>query len=333
MLVIDGSFGTGGGQILRTALGLAALTGKACKIEKIREKRTNPGLAHQHLACVKAVSKLCDAKVSGAFLGSKELVFEPSRLKTRHLKINIGTAGSVTLVLQALAIALAKTDKRVELEIQGGTDVRMAPPIDYFQNIFCYFLKKFRINVSSTVLKHGFFPKGGGLVRVTVEPVEKLTKIDLIERGKPAQTEAHSFADSTLSKARVAERQTEGFRKEFKDVIYKKFYVNALCPGSSISAYANFENSKLGASALGERGKRAEIIGKECAQNLLFEINSGAVVDSHASDQLLPYMALSGGRIKTSNITEHAKTNIFVIEKFLPMKFSVSDGLIEVKKA
>ena len=335
MIVLDGSYGSGGGQIIRTALALSALTGKSFFIEKIRAKRKNPGLAAQHLSCVKAVAKLCNARVSGAFLGSTKLSFEPGKIETKKLKIDIGTAGSIPLVLQALIPALTQAEE-FEIKIKGGTDVKFAPSIDYTKEVFLKLLEKMGCETKLLIEKRGFYPRGGGFVTFRISN-SNLKRYDFVEQGKILSLKGNSIASVELKKARVAERQASSALKLLNpsfSIRIKKGYVEADSIGSVITLWLETEKSILGASSLGEKGKRAEEVGKEAAQALMEEIESKAAIDEHAADQLLPYLALTGGSLKTSKISEHAKTNAFVIEKFLPVKFEINEerAIIKVVK-
>lgn len=337
MIGIDGSYGSGGGQIIRTALALSALTGKEFRIFNIRAKRKKPGLQPQHLSCVNAVAKLCNAKVEGNFLGSNNIEFFPGRISEENLKIDIGTAGSISLVLQALMPALVKITKPIEMEIIGGTDVKLAPTIDYIKNVLLNLLEKIGYDAKIEILRRGFYPKGGGIIKFGVMPPE-IKRYEFIEREKLLCINGISVASESLRKARVAERQAE----EVKKLLYnfnlplniKTEYIEAYSDGSVVTLWLETEKSILGASALGERGKRSEDVAKEAAEKLVDEIKNNAVVDKHASDQLLPYLALTEGILKASEITEHAKTNAFVIEKFLPVKFKIDEinKTIECKK-
>ena len=161
MIEIDGSHGEGGGQIIRTSVALSAITGKSVKITNIRSGRPNPGLQAQHLEAVKAVARLCNGKTD-AKLGATSLVFEPSHIQGGHINIDIGTAGAISLVLQALALPAVHAENPVTLRISGGTHVRWSPSMDYMQNVFCYYMKKLGIDFDISISKYGFYPKGGG---------------------------------------------------------------------------------------------------------------------------------------------------------------------------
>lgn len=331
LIEIDGSYGSGGGQIIRTALALSAVTGKACHITNIRAKRENPGLSYQHLTAIKAVAKLCEAKVKGAVLRSKELTFIPGKIKSGTFNFDIGTAGSITLVLQALLPAALCASSTIKFNIIGGTNVPFAPSSEYFQYVLSYFLSRMGIEIQASLLKYGFYPAGGGKMHVTIKPCEKVKTLELTERGKLIEINCCSIASQNLKQARVAERQIKGFCQNFyeepKMKINKKIiYADSVSVGSAFHSHANYENCKLGADSLGKKGIPAENVGENCANLLKEEIEGKGCVDKHMVDQLLPFIALAGkGKILANEITDHARTNAFVIEKFLPVKFEINE--------
>jgi RNA 3'-phosphate cyclase len=335
MIEVDGSYGEGGGQIIRTAVSLSALTEKPVHIFNIRANRQPPGLKAQHLTGVNAVASICNAKVTGTEMGSTELTFQPGEIKGGTYEWDIGTAGSIPLVLQALMPALLFSKKEFSISIIGGTNVKTSPPIDYFQHIFCDYIAKMGAKIKFEIKRYGFYPKGGGVVKLRVEPTG-LTPIEIIERGELKQTDIQdSIASKDLEKAHVAERQVNGFKKEFGESKYKKTftkYVDTFSTGSSIHAHNSYENCKIGSEALGERGKPAEEVGSECAKKLKKEISYDSTLDTHMLDQIIPYMAMLGGKFKFGEITSHAKTNIWVTEKFIPVKFNLENNMITVEK-
>jgi RNA 3'-terminal phosphate cyclase (ATP) len=329
--LIDGSYLEGGGQIVRTSIALSSITGKPCEIFNIRKGRKNPGLQAQHLKGIEAVTKLCNAELKNAKIGSQSIEFTPREINGGNLSIDVGTAGSIALVLQTLVVPSIHADKDVILEITGGTDVHWSPPIDYFRHIFCNFLEKMGVDINIEILKYGFYPKGGGKVRVIIKPCKKLKSINLVERGKLEKTDGRSIVSENLREKRVAERQFEGVRKILRLENETITYVPTLSPGSSINLHAHFKNCKLGASSIGELGKPAEKVGEEAAEHLMRQISSNACLDKHMADQILPYIALVGdSKVSVAEITNHCKTNIWVIEKFLPVKFDVKDKIISI---
>ncbi len=321
MIVIDGSLGEGGGQILRTSIAMSAVTKEPVKIFNIRVKRSNPGLRAQHLNAIKAVAELCSADVSNLRIGSMEVEFHPNEIKTKKLGIDIGTAGSITMVLQALMIPAMFAENTVEIQITGGTDVRWSPPIDYLRFVTLPLLRKFGYGGEIQLMQRGYYPRGGGSVRIKIDPIHKLKRIHLMERGKILSVNGVSHASSDLKRSQVAERQIKAsrailFNRIGIDVKMEKEYCNTLSSGSGITLWIKTENSILGSSSLGERGKMAEIVGREAAQNLVKEFDSNAPLDKFMADQIIPYLALSNGSVRVSEITEHARTNVEVVKKF-----------------
>lgn len=333
-LDVDGSFGSGGGQIIRTAIGLSALTGKPCKIFNIRKNRSPPGLKAQHLKGVEAVAKLCDADVKNLRIGSEEIEFAPKEINHQNLSIDVGTAGSVTLVLQSLMIPMVHARKEVSVDITGGTHVAWSPTTEYFRCVFCEYLKMMGIEIRSEVPSFGFYPKGGGLIRVHVKP-GNLEPLVLTSRGSHIRNEAWSNASQELEKARVAERQLDSAEEIIRNIKKNSGYVRSRSIGSAITMAAVFDNCVLGSSALGERGKPAEKVGKEAADYLKRQIDMNTCLDEHMTDQVLPYMAMAAekgeSKVSVSQITDHCKTNTWTIEKFLPVKFSINDNMVSCR--
>ncbi len=323
MIEIDGSEGEGGGQILRTAIGLSAVTGKPVKIFNIRNGRPNPGLQAQHLVGIKAVSEICSGKLKGAELKSTEVEFTPEKIKGGQYKFDVGTAGAVTLVLQSLTIPAIHAEKEITFEITGGTHVNWAPTTGYFRHVFCEYMKMIGIEITSETMKYGYYPAGGGRILVKIVPA-KLNPLKLVERGKFIETEAWSNASESLFSAKVSERQLEAAEKITHTKKNVK-YVNTLSIGSSITLASKFENCVLGASALGEKNKSAEKVGQEAALLLKKQLDSTATLDEHLSDQILPFLALAKGKSEfiAPELTKHAETNMWVIKKFLDVDFKI----------
>jgi RNA 3'-terminal phosphate cyclase (ATP) len=331
ILSIDGSQGEAGGQILRTAVGLSCVTGNPVKIFNIRKGRPVPGLKAQHLKGIEAAAKLCKAEVKGLRMGSKEIEFYPKEISEQKLQIDVGTAGSVTLVLQTLMIPAVTADKDLIFEITGGTHVPWSPTTGYFRHVFCEFLGKMGANVESETLSYGFYPKGGGKIMVIVKPSSLLIPVSLASRGKHIFTEGWSSASKDLAKSQVAERQMEAAEKLLGPVKKSVKYVPSPSPGSAITLASFFGNCFLGASSIGERGKSAEKVGHEAATLLKKNLDSGACLDEWMTDQILPYLALAKGKseVSVTKVTQHARTNISVIERFLDAKFKINGNRIE----
>ena len=357
MIKIDGSYLEGGGQIVRTALALSTITQKPFEIYGIRKGRKDSGLKSQHLYCVKSLQELCNADAEGAELGSKTLKYYPKKIVAKNLDIDIETAGSATLLMQALLPPAIFVSKPITISINGGTDTKWSQPFDYFNSVLLPQLQRFS-RIEAKLLKRGYYPKGNGKVQVKINPRHKLNdfksfdefhehlkknvnKINLVEQHFLIQIKGISHASKDLENARVAERQAHSAQS----ILGKKFnvpikisseYQNTLSIGSGITLWAIFSKNKedidennpirVGADALGEQGKKAEIVGEEAAISLIKEIESKAPVDSHLADQILPFMALIGNsQIKVSEITNHCRTNIYTIEQFLGKIFDIDD--------
>ncbi|MBT3583170.1 RNA 3'-terminal phosphate cyclase [Candidatus Woesearchaeota archaeon] len=325
MIKIDGAQGEGGGQILRTAITLSCITNKPVRIINIRRGRSKPGLSAQHLTGINAAAKICGANVTGNRLGSMELEFTPGAHIHGKFQFNVGTAGSVTLVLQTL-VPIAAFGKDVStFEIIGGTDVKFAPTIDYFEHVFGRNMKIIGLNISVDEVKRGFYPKGNGKVRIVVYPWKDRTAFDAISQKNLEHIDVHSICSDGLRNSQVAERQLAGFKEElskpYRDKILeqKVIYGPSLSNGTSVHAHAHFKNCKLGVVEIGERRVKAEEVGAICAEMLEEEIESGATVDHRMADQIILFLALgNGGKFRTSRISNHLKTNAWVIQQFLP---------------
>jgi len=328
MIEIDGSYGEGGGQVLRTSVGLSAVIGEPCRIFNIRSGRCNPGLRSQHLKGIEAVTEICKGKLKGAKIGSTCIEFFPGKIRDGNYKINVGTAGSITLVLQTLVIPSLHANKEISFEIIGGTHVRWSPSVDYFQHVFCYYMEKLGVDISFEIKQYGFYPKGGGKVFVKVKPKNQNNHI-LTERGDYKKIDILSIASENLRKPKVAERQIEGFEKIIEMSKNKNIkYIKAISTGSAITAFTEYDNCIIGSCSIGEAGKKSEDVGKECAEILKKEMDSDAPIDEYMADQILPYLAMSreNSKIKVAEITGHVKTNIWVLEKFLPVKFKIDEN-------
>lgn len=328
MITIDGSAGEGGGQIVRTSLALAALTEKEICITNIRAKRPKPGLRPQHLTAVKTLAKICNAELKGAFVGSRRLIFKPGKIEDASLVANIGTAGSISLLLQqVLPVSLACN---LKLRAFGGTDVSFAPPINYMQKATFYYLKKMRAELSLSILSRGYYPKGQGCITfeskrslplkpIRLTPLGSLQKIECCAHcsGMPAKVAKDSalIAKNTLKELLGSFEWTEHIEAspERKQTV-----------GFGIDLFAKYSNAVLGANSLGLAGSKPENIGKNAAKALFEEISFLAPVDSHCIDQLIPFIALAGGKsVIEGKLTKHTITNIMVTEKLLDVDFKV----------
>jgi len=349
MIEIDGGYLEGGGQILRTATALSVITKKPCRVFNVRRGRPKPGLMPQHLLGIQALAQLCNGRLEGDSLGSEEIKFYPGETYRDQVSVNIPTAGSVTLVLQTLIPPALFAPAPVKIIFDGGaTNTFFSPTIDHFRFVFLKILEKMEIKVEIDILRRGYYPEGGTKLEVKISPFPKnkthyfghgklmslLRPIKLTERGKLKKILIISGASESLKDKKVAERQLAGVREvlgKLKLPIEERIeYYDTRCPGSQICLVAEFENTVIGADNLGKLGKRAEEVGKEVALELLKEQKSGACLDKHLTDQILPYLALSSGKnqVTVSEITSHCKTNIWVVEKFIDGKFEIKENLI-----
>jgi RNA 3'-phosphate cyclase len=333
MIEIDGSYLEGGGQIIRTSIALSAITGKPCKITNIRSGRKNPGLQAQHLKGIEAAAKLCDAETKGLSLGSQEVEFHPKKIKGGKFSVDVGTAGSITLVLQTVFPICLFAENDSHLEITGGTDVSWSPSIQYFKHIFLNSMETMgmkREDADLKIINYGFYPKGGGKVAIKIKPFRNFKNLELTTRGKFEKIDIRSVASEELKGKKVAERQISGAENVLNNIDKKDaIYDRTLSIGSSIHAHAHFENCKIGASMLGEIGKSAESVGRDCALLLEDQMDSDGCFDEWMADQILPYIALAGeSKISVTEVTDHCRTNIWVIEKFLPVKFEIEGNRI-----
>ncbi|MBN1763030.1 MAG: RNA 3'-terminal phosphate cyclase [Methanomicrobia archaeon] len=325
MLPIDGSVGEGGGQIIRTAIALAAITGKEVELTNIRANRPKPGLSAQHLHAVEAVERISGGHTEGLALRSTHLIFTPGTLKGFKGEIDIGTAGSITLLLQCLIPVALFADRETSVKITGGTDVNWSPPIDFYLNVFLKALREMGCAVYLDLKRRGYYPKGGGVVDVTVTPVTQL-KGFVLQEPETANV-IKGVSHSSGLPAHVAERQANAAKQTLKGVGYNAKIKMEIeedgkrTTGSGITLWRGYKSG----TALGERGKRAEIVGEEAARNIITELETAATVDVHLADQLVPYIALADDKseLRVREMTKHLETNIFITQQFLDVEFEI----------
>ena len=333
MLEIDGSQKSGSGTILRLSVALASIMKESLHIFNIREKRAQPGLRPQHLEAVLTAAKLCNAEVRGAKLGSRELWFTPGDMIGGDVHAEIGTAGSIPmLVLTVLPMcAYAKSPVRLHVT-RGGTDVRNAPTINYLKHVLLPMLLRMGLKASLMIRKYGYYPKGMGEIILGVESCPRLDPIKIDSFGSLRHIQGASVC-TFLADRRVAERQAMAAKELLKSAGYNadiemvNDVSNPLQKGSSIALWAETDTGALlGGDAIGELGKPSERVGREAAENLLRELESKATVDSHLADMLVPYAALArGNTVYLSRlVTEHLDTNIWLAEHILGVKFHVA---------
>jgi RNA 3'-terminal phosphate cyclase (ATP) len=336
MIVINGSYGEGGGQVLRTSLTLSALLSQPVCIENIRARRRKPGLQAQHLTGVWAIAEICDAELEGAELGSLALTFRPqSSPQAGEYSFDVaearkgGSAGATSLVFQTLLLPLALAPGQSRLTIRGGTHVAWSPPFHYLEHVYLPTLARMGLEASAEIEKWGWYPVGGGEMTAVIRGQEEghLSGLDLVERGDLKRLWGIS-ATSNLP-AHIGQRQkrrAEGYlRKRGFDPRIK--IVDAPSPGRGTVVFlvAEYDNAVAGFSSLGERGKPAEKVAEEACHEFVVYHQSGACLDKHLADQLVLPLALASGPsvLTTCEITQHLLTNVWVVEQFLEVRFEI----------
>ncbi|KPK64777.1 hypothetical protein AMJ83_00905 [candidate division WOR_3 bacterium SM23_42] len=338
MIEIDGSYLEGGGQIIRTAIAVASVTKQSVRIFNIRKGRDKPGLRPQHLEGITTASRMCNGKTEGLNLNSTEVSYTPGTIKGGRYTIDTKTAGAVSLILQTLVPIGMRADCAVELAIKGGTAVPFSPTIAYFNRVYSSILTEMGVSVDIDIKRHGFYPRGGGEIYARIEPT-RIKGLDLIERGQFQAIRVDSVASNHLRSARVAERMVDGFKSIFPESKAQLRYVPADSAGCFVNGWAIYENSVVGTDVLGRVGKRAEDVGKDAALVLREMSETDATIDVWMVDQIVPYMALAAyetrnpSRVKIPRLTKHAETNTWVVEQFLPVKFSVEENVMICRKS
>jgi len=321
-IVVDGSQGEGGGQILRSSLSLALCTGQPVVVESIRANRPNPGLARQHLACVQAAAAISGGKVAGDALGSTRIELTPGPVKGGEYRFDVQSAGSVTLLLQTLLPPLMLAPSPSHLFLSGGTHNAAAPPANYLQEVFFPLLERMGVSAKLTLLAHGFYPHGGGELEVGIEPTQALRPLQLDSRGARRSLRA-SVLVANLPR-HIGERELNVLRQAFDLDEVDISTVLADGPGNVIQARAEFEHLTEMFTGFGEKKKRAEAVARGVADGLGSYLRNDVAVGPNLADQLLIPMALAkGGSFTTGTPTRHTLTNIAVIERFFGPTFLV----------
>ncbi|WP_085701218.1 RNA 3'-terminal phosphate cyclase [Pseudomonas sp. B26(2017)] len=318
VIELDGAIG--GGQVLRSALSLSMVTGQAFRIERIRARRSRPGLLRQHLTAVTAAAQVCGAKIQGAELGSQTLSFEPGPIRGGDFRFAIGTAGSCTLVLQTLLPALLLAPQASRVRISGGTHNPLAPPTDFLSRSWLPLLRRMGAEVELTLLRHGFVPAGGGEIDVRVQP-SKLSALHLCERGLPLSQQAFALTAGLAPSVGVRELERVAQRLNMASAELNAVILDPACgPGNVLLLEYAFEHVTEVFSAFGQASLRSEKVADAVIDQAADWLHSGAAVAEHLADQLLlPMVLAGGGSLTTPRMTEHLHSNISVIERFVPI--------------
>lgn len=326
---IDGSEGEGGGQILRTAVSLSAITGTPIEVTGIRAKRPNPGLRPQHMMGIKVIADLFNASVENLEVGAEWIRFAPSdKFKGGSVKVDVGTAGSIPMILMAVVPAVALSNNELEIEITGGTDVRASPTIDYVRHVVADAYRSIGIKFSSEVLKRGYYPKGGGIVKTTIEPCKEPGTMELLIAREVAPRITSVCGQLPRH---VAERQTSSAmialeKKGIRCSNYSASIETSVSPGSSILVYSASDfGPHVGGDSIGELGKRAEAVGTEAAERFLESALAQVPVDPFLADMMVLPLALAKGRSKyrIARTTEHLRTNLKVASQMVGCRYGI----------
>jgi len=326
MLEIDSSKGEGGGQVVRSSVALSAITGIEARLTRIRENRPTNGLSKQHCVAVKAVADMTGSEVIGNHPGSRELHIKPGRIQRSNIVLDIGTAGSISLVLQAVMLASRNHREKVRVDVRGGTNVMWAPPIDSYQQILFPLMERMGIRARLEIIDRGFYPDGGGRVIAELDPIGEISPLVIDTLGQLRYVEGVCYIQHPREKIRddmisacidtldldcpvnIEVQQTSGSSK-----------------GAGLSLVAVYEKGRLGSNVLTTKGHPAKQAGEDVAKDLLKEMSSGATMDIHTADQLLPYMAMANGtsEFTVSRISKHLLSQMDTLETFLDVRFGV----------
>lgn len=323
--------GEGGGQVLRSSLTLALITGRSFTLTNIRRRRTKPGLMAQHLEAVEAAGKVGMARVEGARLGSQSLLFEPSGVRCGEFHFDIGTAGSTSLVLQTILPPLSFANASSTITLIGGTHVPWSPCFHFLELHWLHYMSRIGFNIHLELEVAGFYPRGGGRVRATVQPALAFSPLRLANRG-PLKKIRGISAVANLD-LRVAERQKlqalKGLGGVPAAIEFEILRLSSPSKGTLLLLLGEFEHSQCCFYALGALRKSAESVADEAVGEFLAFLTTDGAVDHYLADQLVLPLALAGGasEVRTSKVTQHLKTNAAIVKMFLPAAIEV-DGEI-----
>ncbi len=341
MVRIDGSQGEGGGQILRSSLSLAAITGQELEIYNVRAGRKKPGLAAQHVTCCVAVAQVCGGRVHGAELGSQTVSLSPGTTTGGEYEFDVAqvrpSAGSACLVLQSVLPVLALAPQSSHVVIKGGTDVPWSPVYAYLANTFALALSGFGVELALRRPGAGFYPVGKGRIEAKIAPASTLSPIGFTQRGElrravVASTVADELPEHILKRQNYA--AVKLLAAEGLEVNTEEYYLCSESPGTSCVVSLSYESGHAGFTALGKRGMPAEKVGSQAGSEALEFMRSEATVDRRLADQLLLYMVMARGRseFRTTQVTEHLRTNAAVARQLTGAEINIEeDGWVTVQ--
>lgn len=333
---IDGSFGEGGGAILRIGAGFSILFQRPIRIRNIRANRPKPGLRLQHLMSLKTLSRLTNSTLSECRVGTKEITLTPKQSIKSNIEAEIGTAGSIGLLLQPILIACLNFNKPEKIEIfirGGGTFGKWAPSLNYLQHVAYNIFRNHGFNIEIDILKHGFYPKGGAVAKCTIYPPKRVKPINLTKLGKVELIQGEIISTNHLINKKVCERIKKSAEFQLNknlgiEVRINFKYVNSLSPGVGLSLWAFSDTGAIISSGtiLGEKNITSEDLGIIAANKIISYIKKEIPVDNYLSDQLIPFMAAikEPSKIKVLEVTNHTRTNLELIKFFLDRNYQVS---------
>lgn len=326
MITIDGSFGEGGGQIIRSSCALSLITGKAFRIYNVRARRDRPGLQRQHLTAVNAAAEIGQAKVDGAAFGSSEFTFVPGKVSPGEYVFRIGTAGSTMLLLQTVLPPLMTASASSRLTLEGGTHNVHAPPFEFLQKTFLPLVNRIGPKVSIELERYGFYPPGGGRVHVLIEPAAEWRRLELLQIGHISRELARALVVNLPQS--IAERELGVIAEKLgwsDEQLQIETSTDAYSPGNVLTLEIESEQVTEVITGIGERGVRAEVIAEKAAGEAKRYLATSAPVGEHLADQLLIPLALAGGgSYLTGALSLHTTTNIEVIRKFLSVEIKTT---------
>jgi RNA 3'-terminal phosphate cyclase (ATP) len=331
MIIIDGSKGEGGGQVLRTALALSLARGTAFRMENIRARRERPGLMRQHLTAVQAACAVGRARVEGDTLGSRTLTFVPQAVEAGEYVFSVGTAGSGTLVLQTVLLPLLLASRETTLTVEGGTHNPWAPPFDFLARVFLPIVNRLGPRVVVDLERPGFYPAGGGRFSVTIKPAASIERLELLERGEITSRRVRAIVANLPRHIAEREAATALNALNWPDGARGIEVVDATGPGNIVFVEIESQHAMEICTGFGEAGTRAEAVAAQASKDARRYLAAGVPVGCHLADQLLPLMALgNGGAFRTLGLSQHARTNADVVRQFLDVRIEVREETRDV---
>ena len=324
MISIDGSYGEGGGQILRTAVSLSILTNIPVSITNIRENRSNPGIKPQHYTALSLLKQLSNATTEGLEIGSSHLSFKPGTFVSGRYQFDVGTAGSLPLICQTVLPLALHIAEPLEVSLRGGTDVKWSPSWDYFTQVFLPLVQQCGLQVDTTLVRRGYYPKGGGDILLRIDPCHKLQGILY---DKPAEYhivngKVHLGMLPDHVGKRMAHQAIKGLLKEDLQADISIDSQDTLSPGTGLTLWSRSDNGIVGCCVFGEMGVSAETVAQQAVSELINDISVGSSLDEHLFDQILMYLVLAKGQsvVLVRSLSSHARTTMCLLEKFYPEK-------------